>query len=79
MIQNRLEVYEHNTKPVLEHYPKEKIVEVDATMSQIRVLHQIIDVLVPIKSAIDHARERQEQFHNTPPANRKAEPVGAKG
>jgi adenylate kinase len=61
VIQNRLEVYEHDTKPVLEHYPKDKIAEVDATMSQIRVLHNIIDVLAPIKSAIDHARETQER------------------
>jgi hypothetical protein len=45
---------------VLEHYPREKIAEVDATMSQIRVLHDIINVLVPIKSAIDHARETAE-------------------
>jgi adenylate kinase len=60
VIQNRLEVYEHETKPVLEHYPREKIAEVDATMSQIRVLHDIINVLVPIKSAFDHARETAE-------------------
>jgi adenylate kinase len=60
VIQNRLEVYERETKPVLEHYPKDKIAEVDATMSQIRVLREIINLLAPIKSDIDHARETAE-------------------
>ena len=60
VIQNRLEVYERETRPVLEHYPKEKICEVDATMSQIRVLHDIINLLTPIKSDMDHARETAE-------------------
>src|SRR3954451_3968620 len=63
VIQHRLEVYEQNTKPVLEHYPNDLIVEVDATMSQIKVLQAIIQMLVPIKSGIDHARETQERFH----------------
>src|SRR5437879_8091089 len=53
VIQNRLEVYENNTKPVLDHYPPDKIVKVDATMSQIKVLAEIIGMVVPIKSAID--------------------------
>ena len=61
VIQNRLEVYEHNTKPVLEHYSKDTIAEIDATMSQIKVLQEIIRILVPIKSAIDHARDTAEK------------------
>jgi adenylate kinase len=61
VIRNRLEVYETETKPVLEHYSDEKIARVDATMSQIRVLNEIINILVPIKSAIDHARDTQER------------------
>jgi len=61
VIQKRLVVYEESTKPVLAHYPKDKIVEIDATMSQIKVLQSILNVLVPIKSAIDHARETQER------------------
>src|SRR5438093_1490715 len=60
-IQHRLEVYEQNTKPVLEHYPKDRIAEVDATMSQIKVLQAVVSMLVPIKSAIDHARETAER------------------
>src|SRR3954470_17030528 len=61
VIQNRLEVYDHTTKPVLEHYPTEKITTIDATMSQIKVLRAIMDVIVPIKSDIDHARETAER------------------
>jgi adenylate kinase len=60
VIQHRLEVYEQDTKPVLEHYSTEKIAQIDATMSQIRVLKAIMDVIVPIKSDIDHARETAE-------------------
>jgi adenylate kinase len=60
VIQHRLEVYERETSPVLEYYPPEKITQIDATMSQIRVLQGIMDVIVPIKSDIDHARETAE-------------------
>jgi adenylate kinase len=63
VIQNRMEVYERETHPVLEHYSKDKIAQVDATMSQIRVLRSIIEIIQPIKSAIDHARETQEKFN----------------
>ncbi|MBV8781696.1 MAG: nucleoside monophosphate kinase [Phycisphaerae bacterium] len=66
VIQNRLEVYEHETKPVLEHYSPEKIVKVDATMSQLQVLNELIKVLVPIKSDIDHAVETQRRAGLSP-------------
>src|SRR3954469_9359172 len=55
VIQNRLEVYERETKPVLEHYPPEKVIKVDATLNQLTVLSEIIKQLAPIKSALDHA------------------------
>ena len=61
VIQHRLEIYTRETRPVLDHYPADKIAQVDATWSQIRVLKNIIDVIQPIKSAIDHARETQER------------------
>src|SRR6266404_1852446 len=35
VIQHRLEVYEHETRPVLEHYAPDQVVRIDATMSQI--------------------------------------------
>jgi adenylate kinase len=71
VIQNRLEVYDHTTKPVLEHYPVEKIARVDATMNQILVLSEIIKVLGPIKSGFDHAHDTQVRSKlapNSPPA-----------
>src|ERR1700722_1686785 len=39
VIQHRLEVYEQETKPVLDHYPPDMVVQIDATMSQIKVLN----------------------------------------
>ena len=59
VIQHRLEVYEAETKPVLDHYPADRIAKVDATMNQLAVLSEIIKVIAPVKSAIDHARETQ--------------------
>ena len=53
VIQKRLMVYDVETKPVLEFYPPGTIARVDATMSQIRVLSEIIKVLVPAKEASD--------------------------
>jgi adenylate kinase len=56
VIQRRLEVYERDTRPVLDFYPQEKVYRVDATMSQIRVLSEIVKVLVPLKEQLDAAR-----------------------
>lgn len=53
VIKRRLTIYEQDTKPVLDFYPKDKIVEIDATMSQIRVLNAILEVLVPLKESHD--------------------------
>lgn len=53
VIKRRLEIYERDTAPVLDFYREEKIVTLDATMSQIRVLHDILEVLVPIKEHMD--------------------------
>lgn len=53
VIHRRLVEYEEKTRPVLSFYPKEKIVQIDATLSQIRVLNAILKVLVPIKEAHD--------------------------
>jgi hypothetical protein len=50
-----LSVYENETKPVLEHYKKDKIVQIDATMSQLEVLDEIIKVLAPIKKELDNS------------------------
>jgi adenylate kinase len=53
VIRRRLEVYERETRPVLDYYPEEKIVRVDATMSQIRVLSEVVKTLVPLKESLD--------------------------
>ena len=74
VIQHRLEVYERDTHPVLEHYPSDKVVKIDATMSQIKVLQQIINVIVPVKSGIDHARETAEMSGLM---DKSPQPVGA--
>jgi adenylate kinase len=79
VIQHRLEVYERETHPLLQHYPTEKVAQVDATMSQIKVLQKIIDVVTPIKSAIDHARETAERSGLTPNHMKSpGAPVGAR-
>lgn len=56
-IQHRLEVYEQDTKPILEYYPPDRIVKVDATMPMIKVLRSIIDILVPFKDEVDRQRD----------------------
>jgi adenylate kinase len=53
VINRRFEVYVKETKPVLDYYPDEKIVPIDGTQSQIRVLSEIIRVLVPLKENHD--------------------------
>jgi adenylate kinase len=44
-IEQRLEVYEQETRPVLEFYPRELRAEVDATQTPIRVLQDVLAVL----------------------------------
>jgi len=57
VIRRRLDVYERETRPVLDCYAPEKILRIESTMSQIRVLSEVIDVLVPLKEAMDVNRE----------------------
>src|SRR5207249_4729350 len=56
VIRKRLEVYERDTRPVLDHYPADKVVQIDAVQSQIRVLSDIIKVLCPLKEEMDKQR-----------------------
>jgi adenylate kinase len=56
VIQRRLGIYNAETKPILSYYPPEKIVRVEATMSQIRVLSELIKTLVPLKEDMDRPR-----------------------
>jgi len=71
VIQHRLEVYETETRPVLDYYPPNSIVKVDATKSQIRVLSDIIKILVPLKEEMDKSRE-QKAVVSLPASNKTA-------
>jgi len=62
VIRKRLEVYERDSAPVLDYYPPEKIVRIEATMSQISVLTEILKILVPLKEEMDGAREHKDPF-----------------
>jgi adenylate kinase len=53
VINKRMEVFGRVTRPVLDLYPPHLIHRVDATMSQIRVLKEIVSDLVPLKEAMD--------------------------
>ena len=58
VIARRFDVYQKETKPVLEHYSSDIVVRIDAAQSQIRVLSEIIRVLVPLKESLDVYREK---------------------
>ncbi|HZN67164.1 MAG TPA: nucleoside monophosphate kinase [Tepidisphaeraceae bacterium] len=53
VINKRMEVFRRETRPVLDLYSREIIHRIDATMSQIRVLSEIVKILVPLKEALD--------------------------
>jgi adenylate kinase len=57
VIRHRLEIYERDTRPVLDFYKRDKVVDVDAMNSQIRVLSDIVKVLIPLKEAMDDEYE----------------------
>ena len=57
VINKRMDVFEKETRPVLDLYPKELVTRIDATLSQIRVLGEIVKVLTPFKEQMDHQNE----------------------
>jgi adenylate kinase len=44
-IEHRIEVYERETRPLLEHYPYDLLAEVDATRTPLRVLQDVLKTL----------------------------------
>jgi adenylate kinase len=60
VIKRRLAVYNAETKPLLHYYPPEKIVKVEATMSQISVLSDLVKTLVSLKEEMDREREARQ-------------------
>jgi len=61
-ITRRMEVYERETRPVLEYYPADTVVKIDATLSQIRVLSEIVDVVAPLKESRDREYDQVRKF-----------------
>ena len=53
VIGRRMDVFEKETRPVLDKYPSNLVHRIDATKSQIRILNEIIDILVPLKEQLD--------------------------
>jgi adenylate kinase len=57
VIQRRLAVYNAETKPILDYYPKGNIVHLEAMHSQIRILSELVKTLVPLKEDMDRQRQ----------------------
>jgi len=53
VIEKRLRIYENETRPILDFYPNDKILRVDAMQSQTRVLAKIIGEIAPLKEQLD--------------------------
>lgn len=52
VIRKRWAVYERETLPLLAHYPKDKIVEVDSIGSPAMVLREVLDQVAPIQAKV---------------------------
>ena len=57
-IRHRLEVYERETRPVLDFYDASKVVRLDAMKSMIGVLKEIVKVLEPLKEQMESQLEK---------------------
>ena len=49
-IRNRLEVYEAETRPVLDHYGDGLVHTIDSTQTPVRVLHDVLEVLAKLET-----------------------------
>src|SRR5262249_31606751 len=61
VIRNRLETYEMETKPILNHYDAALIHTIDATQSPARVLWEILGVITGTRSLEDPARNHRSE------------------
>ena len=57
VIRKRMRVYEAETKPMLDYYPRNLVCDIDATMSQIQVLQRILKEIAPLKDDLDRRLE----------------------
>lgn len=53
VIRRRMETFEKDTRPVLDFYPPEIVTRIDAMNTQIEVLAEIIQELIPVKNEMD--------------------------
>mgnify|MGYP000141490245 CR=1 FL=1 len=58
VIQNRIALYEAETKPILEYYPDDIITEIDATKQPVEVLGDIIQRVIELPAYAEFAREK---------------------
>ncbi len=61
VIRKRMETFERDTRPVLDYYPKDLVVRIDAMKSQIEVLSDIIQELIPVKLEMDRLMEEADE------------------
>jgi len=52
VIRRRMKVYETSTRPVIDHYPKTHVAEIESQGSPARVAYDILSVLSPIQDQI---------------------------
>lgn len=57
VIRHRWDVYEHETAPVLSHYPKDQQVEINSIGSPAQILRDILEGLVPVQDRIFRAAD----------------------
>ncbi|MEM8874685.1 MAG: nucleoside monophosphate kinase [Planctomycetota bacterium] len=62
VIRKRLDVYERDSKPLLDFYGRQLVSTVDATMNQIRVTQAIIDIIAPIKEQLDAEHDAADEL-----------------
>lgn len=64
VIGRRMDVFERETRPVLDLYPADIVHRIDATMPQMRVLSKVVEILGPLKEKRDDGgspRQAEEQ------------------
>jgi adenylate kinase len=68
VIIKRLEIYEEQTKPVLNFYDRQLIAAIDATNSQVQVLQDILKAIAPVRERFAEEAERQAAIAFQTPA-----------
>jgi adenylate kinase len=77
VISKRMDVFGKETRPVLDLYPQNLIHRIDATLSQIRILNEIVKVLVPLKERLDSENAAGDDTKPAPAGIAKAAPMPA--